>query len=578
MRRTVRSILVLMLALTGVVAVAVAGVVTSFVALAATALIVPGTGTPNANVVPGYMQNAVGRYLTQTRCYENGNPSGCDTPGADLIGINYPASFWPMPFPGWCEPGTCKKWNVSVGEGVSGLNAEIIKQWSENPDEDLVIFGYSQGGAVVSNELRNLDQLPDEIKDRLQVVMIGNIANPDGGLWQRLRPLSPLGELLLDATFGPPMMTDSGIPITNIGFEYDPVVYAPRYWGNPLTMLNAIAAFDNVHGYYLSGGPLRPDTGTMPYGYTDAELALALADPDNIRYGGNDPNSPNKYIMIPATSLPLANLILSLAESTGTTAIVKPFVDLLAPAAKVIIDLGYDWSGDPDKPVPLSLLPFNPFNNWIEVGEDLVVALGEGIDNVFGAPTVAPLGEEPAEAGVDAASEPQLLASATERVKATELAGTAPEVSPGAEIPSAAESPAPTAAGPSTPGAAATTLQDAEPVGEADLVTEPEASAGAKADLEAKPTRSLRPGAALDVRKAAKGLRSAVQNVFQKGAREDGKAGPGSRLKSGPAATKDKERATGGDAAEAKSPDKDDTDSTDSKADVKKAKNDAKAA
>ncbi|CAJ1579742.1 PE-PPE domain-containing protein [[Mycobacterium] wendilense] len=574
-----------MLALTGVVAVAVAGVVTSFVALAATALIVPGTGDPNANVVPGYMENAVSRYLRQTRCFEGGAPNGCDVavldpsvdPAANLIGINYPASFWPMPFPGWCEPGRCEKWNVSVGEGVSGLNAEIIRQWSENPNEDLVVFGYSQGGAVVSNELRNLDQLPDEIKDRLQVVMIGNIANPDGGLWQRLAPVSFLGELLLDATFGPPMMTDSGIPITNIGFEYDPVVYAPRYWGNPLTMLNAIAAFDNVHGYYLAPNGGDPD-GTMPYGYTEAQLAAALADPDNIRYGGNNPNSANKYIMIPATSLPLANLILSLAESTGTTAIVKPFVDLLAPAAKVIIDLGYDWSGDPDKPVPLSLLPFNPFNNWLEVGEDLVVALGEGVHNVFGGPTVAPLGEEPAEAGVDAASEPQLLSPAAERAKATEPAGTALEVVPGAGIPSAAEPPAPTVAGSSAPGAAATTLQDAEPVGEADLVTEPEARAGAKADLEAKPTRSLRPGAALDVRKAAKGLRNAVQNVFQKGAREDGKKGPGSRLKSGPAEATERERATAADAAEGKTPEKGDNDSADTKAAVKKAKNDAKAA
>lgn len=78
MRRTVRSILVVMLALTGVVAVAVAGVVTSFVALAATALIVPGTGDPNANVVPGYMENAVSRYLRQTRCFEGGAPNGCD--------------------------------------------------------------------------------------------------------------------------------------------------------------------------------------------------------------------------------------------------------------------------------------------------------------------------------------------------------------------------------------------------------------------------------------------------------------------------------------------------------------------
>ena len=181
--------------------------------------------------------------------------------------------------------------------------------------------------------------------------MIGSIANPDGGLWPRLSPFSFLGQLLLDATFGPPMITDSGISTTIIGFEYDPVVYAPKFWGNPLALLNALAAFQNVHGQYLAG-PNRPGSGTLPYGYTEAELAAALADQNNVRDGGN---SDNQYIMIPAKSLPLANLILSMADSIGITPFVKPFVDLFAPIAKVIIDLGYDWSGDPDVPQSLSI-------------------------------------------------------------------------------------------------------------------------------------------------------------------------------------------------------------------------------
>ena len=72
----------------------------------------------------------------------------------------------------------------------------------------------------------------------------------------------------------------------------------------------------------------------------------------------------------------------------------KPFVDLFAPIAKVIIDLGYDWSGDPDVPQSLSILPFNPFQNWLEVGVKLVVAAVQGIQAFLadlGVPTaVAP--------------------------------------------------------------------------------------------------------------------------------------------------------------------------------------------
>ena len=52
---------------------------------------------------------------------------------------------------------------------------------------------------------------------------------------------------------------------TRIGFQYDPVVYAPLYWGNPFTLLNALAAFETVHGYYLT--PNDDPTDPIAYGY-----------------------------------------------------------------------------------------------------------------------------------------------------------------------------------------------------------------------------------------------------------------------------------------------------------------------
>src|SRR5690606_12430761 len=344
MRQAARSILIAVVALLGVAAVAVSGTVTAAVMLAAKAIVVPGTGTPDANVVPNYLENFVDYYMGDTFCDES---EACT--GDDLVGVNYPASFWPLfIFPGWCEPDRCEKWNVSVGDGVAGLNAELINTWQEEPDAEIVIAGYSQGGAVVSNELRNLAKLTPEQKERLEVVMIGNIANPDGGLWQRLSPLNLVGELLLDATLGPPMITDSGIRVTNIGYEYDPGVYAPRYWGNPFAILNALLAFDTVHGQYLVG-PNRPEAGELPYGYQpdEVEELLEYARENCGEPGSNcrrDANG-NKYIMIPAKSLPLADAVLSLGASVGLTPVVKPLVDLFAPVVKVLVDLGYDWSG-----------------------------------------------------------------------------------------------------------------------------------------------------------------------------------------------------------------------------------------
>ena len=59
------------------------------------------------------------------------------------------------------------------------------------------------------------------------------------------------------------------------------------------------------------------------------------------------PSWPNNvYVMIPARSLPILNLVTSLLPSS-LQPVAKPVVDLVSPVLKVVIDLGYDWSGDP---------------------------------------------------------------------------------------------------------------------------------------------------------------------------------------------------------------------------------------
>lgn len=391
MRKASRVVVLLLL---GVVSTAVMGVVTALVAAvslaATTALIVPGTGTPDANVVEDYMPNFWDRYIAGT---DADLPAEC-TDGTDctLTGINYPASFFPLViFPGWCEPGRCETWNDSVGEGVTNLNSALIDQLV-NSDDDIVLAGYSQGGAVVSNELRNLANLDPALKERLKVFLIGNAYNPDGGLFTRLGFLPTIP--FIDVTFGPAMPTDTGIPITSVGFEYDPVMYAPRFWGNGLAMLNAFAAFDNVHGFYLTPNGNGP-TDAIAYGYTEEELAeiLATGCPGAYCRLGSD---GNKYYMIPAKSLPLMNLITSIVPAP-LRPFVRPIIELVSPAAEVLINLGYDWSGDPDQTRYASFLPFKLNTNWLQVGADLAEAVVEGIENAFGGGSttmIAPSGDE----------------------------------------------------------------------------------------------------------------------------------------------------------------------------------------
>src|SRR6478672_6965487 len=376
MRKSARVLVLSFLALLTTVVLGVASAFMAAFALgAATALIVPGTGTPNANNVALYRQHATDRFIAPF------DPNCTSTNGCALKGIDYPASFWPLGFIGnWCPGYSCDTWNVSVGKGVDALNSALTNANTGN--DSVIVFGYSQGGAVVASELDKIRNDPALLAKIAGVVTIGGIENPDGGLWSRLSfiPYLPI----LNITPHPAMPVDIDAlkgKIYTVGFQYDPVVYATLYWGNPIAFLNALAAFETVHGYYLTpngNGPHDP----IAYGYTQDELVDQVdcgKHPANCRTD----NYGNTYVMIPAKSLPLADLVMSLVPS-GLKPIVKPFVDLVTPVLKVIADLGYDWSGDPSVVRPLSILPFNPFQNWLAVAANLVVAAVQGVQAFIG--------------------------------------------------------------------------------------------------------------------------------------------------------------------------------------------------
>ncbi len=80
-----RSITTLLTVLTAVL-ITVASTLTMAVALAATALIVPGTGTPNANIVGSYLENARDYYISPF------NPACTADNDCALQGIDYPRS------------------------------------------------------------------------------------------------------------------------------------------------------------------------------------------------------------------------------------------------------------------------------------------------------------------------------------------------------------------------------------------------------------------------------------------------------------------------------------------------------
>src|SRR6478609_6260007 len=151
MRKSARVLVLSFLAFLTTVVLGVASAFMAAFALgAATALIVPGTGTPNANNVALYRHHATDRFIAPF------DPNCTSTNGCALKGIDYPASFWPLGFIGnWCPGYSCDTWDVSAGKGVMALDTAL-----KAANGQVVVFGYSQGGGVVATELNNIRNDP----------------------------------------------------------------------------------------------------------------------------------------------------------------------------------------------------------------------------------------------------------------------------------------------------------------------------------------------------------------------------------------------------------------------------------
>ncbi|WP_102142556.1 PE-PPE domain-containing protein [Mycobacterium hubeiense] len=374
MRRAVRSAIRSALVAIAVVLASVAiGLTTTFTAavglvVAVTPLIVPGTGTPNPAVPSNYMSNAVAYYI---------EPGGtCGAEGcADPVPVPYIAQFWPFPFPGWGGLSGAR-WNVSVASGVTRLTSELVGANNPSATHPVAILGYSQGATVTSIVKSHLAELPAEQKQFITIVLIGNPNRPDGGLFERLAMLGTVP--ILDATFGQPTPTDTGIQTYDIALQYDGVVDAPEWVLNPLALLNAAAGFEYTHPTYLAPDGNDPPDET-PYGYTPEQVqaAVAAAAKANCTAATHcQIHGDTYYITLPAKTLPIMQPFLDLADATGTSAVVIPIVDLISPITQTLIETAYTRD-DYGEPSPFRLVPrFNP----VQVATDLVNDIPEGVN------------------------------------------------------------------------------------------------------------------------------------------------------------------------------------------------------
>jgi len=258
--------------------------------------------------------------------------------------------------------------NTSVDQGLTILSRTLAGIATNTATS---VFGYSQSAIIGSlleagynppNSPYPPPTIPAGLQDFINFVFVGNEMNPDGGLLSRFTGLQlpSLGLTFYGAT------PENAYPTTNYTLEYDGFADFPRYPLNFLADLNAGLGIVLVHTKYAD-----------PTYVTQATVTPIAAGGTAIQLPTTD--TSQQYLFMPTQNLPL------LAPLRVIPFIGNPLADLIQPALKVLVDLGY---GDPahgfesaTQPYANVLTPFGVFPQVspAEVLGDFVAGLQRGV-------------------------------------------------------------------------------------------------------------------------------------------------------------------------------------------------------
>lgn len=243
-------------------------------------------------------------------------------------------------------------YQLVLTEGVKQLD-DGIRARLLDPDDRVVVFGYSESSSIATQEMINLGELDPADRpgaDQLSFVLFENLNNPNGGYLERL-----------------PFLAGLPFPATPADTPYDTAVYSIEYSGSsdfpqyPLNFLataNATAGFLNLHTAFLPGWPTTFD----PSSIEDAVLQPTSDAAQNI-----------DYYLIPTQNLPILDGLRALPV------VGKPLAEMMQPAMRVLIDLGYDRTGDADVSTPAEWLAMSPDVNWDTVMDNLQLGMQQGM-------------------------------------------------------------------------------------------------------------------------------------------------------------------------------------------------------
>jgi hypothetical protein len=199
---------------------------------------------------------------------------------------------------------------TSVSQGVQILDNAIAPILSNDGAVD--IFGASQSAVIASLEMEQMEATDPTAN--VNFVLIGDLMNPNGGLFERFAGLD-LSSLGIDF-YGATPADDFDTTIYTL--EYDGYADFPKYPLDILSDLNAVEGINVVHGDYLD--------------LTAAQLATAIELPTS---GATD----TTYYVIPTDDLPLLDPVRDIPV------VGNPIADLLQPDLTYLVNLGY---GDPE--------------------------------------------------------------------------------------------------------------------------------------------------------------------------------------------------------------------------------------
>lgn len=334
--RALRGLALTLVAVVGTVGLVLTASMTTLVQLAATALIMGGTGMkalgdPHQWGAGTYVDQVNNTYLSDRHLDED-----------DLHWVPTPEHFWPA------TGLTDISFDTSVARGLLNLNNAVLTTPGEK-----VIVGYSQSANIATREKRNLAELRAQgatvpADDELSFVFVANPNRPNGGILARFEGLYvPILGISFDGA-----TPDDEYQTIDVAREYDLIADFPKYPLNLLADLNALM------GYFY----LHPNYGSS---------VINLNDPSTYQ---SHTSGNTTYYLVHTEHLPLLQPLRNMG-------IPAPLLDLAEPTLRVLIDLAYDRTPENmGVPTRAGLMPHIDLD---KLASDLRAAAKQGVRNAL---------------------------------------------------------------------------------------------------------------------------------------------------------------------------------------------------